>query len=47
LTVNRAIGVGQNGIHFTPQKFHEMGFENQTPFVFDSDAAIEGFVWDD
>ena len=45
--VNRAIGTGQHGIHFTPKVFADMGFENQTPFVFADDATREGFVWDD
>ena len=47
LSVNRAIGIGQHGYHFTPQKFAEMGFENQTPFIFADDATREGFTWDD
>jgi len=45
--VNRAIGIGQYGIHFTPLAFHEMGFGRQIPFMFADDATRDGFEWDD
>jgi len=47
LAVNRAIGIGQRGIHFTPEIFKRLGFENQAPFIFADDATREGFTWDD
>jgi len=45
--VNRALGIGKYGIHFTPRIFAKMGFAQQTPFMFASDATREGFEWDD
>ena len=45
--VNRAIGIGLQGIHFNPVVFELMGFTNQTPFFFDEDAARESFEWDE
>ena len=47
LAVNRAIGIGQHGIHFTPEMFAAMGFEDQRPFIFADDATRGGFEWDD
>jgi hypothetical protein len=45
--VNRALGIGQHGIHFTPLVFKEMGFARQTPFMFAGDATREAFTWGD
>lgn len=45
LEVNRAIGIGREGIHFTPELFHAGGFDNPGPFIHDGDATREGFVW--
>jgi len=45
--VNRALGIGKEGIHFTPALYDEMGFAQQVPFMFKSDAARKGFKWDD
>ena len=45
--VNRALGIGKEGIHFTPALYDEMGFAQQVPFMFKSDAAREGFEWGD
>lgn len=45
--VNRALGIGQHGIHFTPARYRNMGFAKQIPFVFASDATQERFEWDD
>jgi len=45
--VNRALGIGQYGIHFTPGLFAEMGFARQTPFMFTADAVRMEFEWDD
>jgi hypothetical protein len=45
LVVNRAIGIGQEGLHFTPWHFHALGFDQPGPFVHPGDAAREGFVW--
>ena len=44
--VNRALGIGKQGIHFTPELYANMGFAQQVPFMFKSDAAREGFEWD-
>jgi hypothetical protein len=41
--VNRAIGIGKTGVHFTPGLFAKLGFDNQTPYVFDSDATRMGW----
>ena len=43
--VNRALGIGQYGIHFTPELYAEMGFARQVPFMFKSDATRESFEW--
>lgn len=45
--VNRALGIGLHGIHFTPELFYEMEFDKQTPFIFRDDATRKGFDWDD
>ena len=45
--VNRAYGIGKNGIHFSPDLYAFEQFAKQTPFIFDDDATREGFVWDD
>jgi len=45
LTVNRAINTGVVGVHFGAQLFHQMGFNGQTPYIFESDARREDFVW--
>ena len=44
--VNRALSIGQYGLHFTPERFKRLGFENQAPFIFADDATREGFTWD-
>jgi len=41
--VNRAIGIGRNGQHFTPELFARGGFEGQTPYTFDGDATRRRF----
>lgn len=45
LAVNRAIGTGRRGVHFTERRFQALGFDNQRPYVFASDAELEGFAW--
>lgn len=45
LAVNRGLSIGRHGIHFTPERFRGLGFENQTPYIFDSDADRNGFEW--
>lgn len=45
LTVNRAINTGVVGVHFGAQLFHNMGFNGQTPYIFESDATREEFTW--
>ena len=47
LGVNRAIGIGREGIHFTPELFHAGGFDFPGPFIHTGDATREGFTWDD
>lgn len=43
--VNRALSIGRDGIHFTPEIFKDEKLASQTPFIFDSDATLEGWVW--
>jgi len=45
LIVNRAINIGEVGVHFGAQLFHQMGFDGQTPYIFESDATREEFTW--
>lgn len=45
LVVNRAINIGVAGVHFGAHLFHEMGFDGQTPYIFESDATREDFTW--
>lgn len=45
LAVNRGISIGRRGIHFTPDRFRRMGFEQQMPYIFESDGQREGFEW--
>lgn len=45
LTVNRAINTGVVGVHFGARLFHDMGFDGQTPYIFESDAIRENFTW--
>ena len=45
LPVNRAIGIGREGIHFTPALFHERGYDNPGPFIHAGDATREAFTW--
>jgi len=45
--VNRSLSIGKKGIHFRPRLYDEMGLGNQAPFMFKSDATLEGFTWDD
>jgi len=45
LVVNRAINTGVIGMHIHPALYHKMGFDGQTPYVFESDATREDFVW--
>jgi hypothetical protein len=47
LEVNRAIGIGREGIHFTPAQFTAAGFDHPGPFIHASDATREGFAWND
>lgn len=45
LPVPRAIGIGREGIHFTPDLFRSCGFDNPGPFIHDADATREVFTW--
>ena len=41
--VNRGISIGERGTHFYPAKFKAMGFDQQEPYVFESDGEMEAF----
>lgn len=43
--VNRGISVGRRGQHFTPRQFSALGFDDQEPYVFESDGDLERFAW--
>ncbi len=43
--VNRGISIGDQGQHFTPQLFRALGFHDQKPYVFESDAVLDRFEW--
>jgi len=43
--VNRGISIGRQGLHFTPDRFAALGYEDQVPYVFEEDAGREGFEW--
>lgn len=45
MIVNRAINIGSVGTHFNARLFHQMGFDGQTPYIFESDATREDFTW--
>lgn len=45
LVVNRAINTGVYGMHIHPALFQSMGFDGQTPYVFESDATRRDFAW--
>ena len=45
--VNRAIGIGQYGIHFSPERFKAMEFDRQKLNILPDDATREGWVWND
>ena len=44
-TVNRGIGIGREGVHFNTGLFEKMGFDDQEPYVFESDRTREQFEW--
>jgi len=44
-TVNRGMGIGMIGLDFREPLFAEFGFAQQMPYVFDSDATLDGFKW--
>ena len=41
--VNRAMGIGKTGIHFTPALFNRLGYDNARPYTHASDGARERF----
>jgi len=43
--VNRGVSIGREGVHFNPQVFERLGFEDQEPYVFESDATRDSFEW--
>jgi len=42
--VNRGISTGAQGVHFRPQQFQQMGFDQQEPYSYDKDATLDRFV---
>lgn len=40
---NRGIGIGQEGEHFNPALFRELGMANQTPYIHAGDATLDRF----
>lgn len=45
LPVPRAVGIGREGVHFTPDLFRAEGFDRPGPFIHPIDATLEGFTW--
>ena len=45
MVVNRAISVGERGVHFNPSLFRKLGFQDQEPYVFETDQVLERFEW--
>lgn len=43
--VNRAVSVGERGVHFNPGVFRRLGFHRQGPYVFEGDQDLEKFEW--
>lgn len=43
--VNRGISIGERGQHFRPGQFRALGFQDQEPYVFESDAVLDRFEW--
>ena len=44
-TVNRGLCIGRQGVHFNGGWYDMMRLGEQTPYVFEGDAAREGFDW--
>lgn len=45
LVVNRGISIGRHGTHSTPALYRGLGFDDQEPYVFESDAVLDRFQW--
>lgn len=41
--VNRAIGIGKEGMHFNPAIFKAAGMDGQMPYIFEGDAELKRF----
>jgi len=41
--LNRAMGIGKTGLHFTPALFNRLGYDNQGPLIHAGDEARERF----
>lgn len=42
--VNRGFYIGEKGMHFSPHLYDKMGYKNQKPYEFESDARINAFI---
>ena len=45
LAVNRGISIGREGIHFNPVEHRRLGYDDQEPYIFESDATRDHFDW--
>ena len=45
LMVNRGISIGREGVHFNPDVHQRLGYDDQEPYVFESDATRKEFQW--
>jgi hypothetical protein len=41
--VNRAYYIGEKGLHFSVNKYKQMGYKEQVPYEFESDSQLEKF----
>ena len=44
-TVNRGMSIGREGINFNSGYYDALKLAQQTPYIFESDAIREGFIW--
>lgn len=42
--VNRGFYIGRKGMHFTPDKYRDYGFDDMKPYEFESDSQIKSFM---
>lgn len=41
--VNRGFYIGEKGMHFSPDLYKKMGYQNQRPYEFESDESLKKF----